>query len=76
MKASYPIIVKSMFKLCFRYNSTTNSKDRNPTSVRNYVKLGVSLRVLCSMVDTGYGLGRSLRGLQTCIAERSKVPNG
>ena len=28
--------------------------------VRNHVKLGVSLRVLYCVVDTGYGLGRSL----------------
>ena len=47
-----------------------------PVAVRNHVKLGVSLRVLYCVVDTGYGLGRSLGGLQTCIAEGSKVPNG
>ena len=28
--------------------------------MRNHVKLGVSLRVLYCVVDTGYGLGRSL----------------
>ena len=28
--------------------------------VRNHVKLGVSLRVLYCVVDTGYGFGRSL----------------
>ena len=48
---------------------------QNTVLVRNHVKLGVSLRVLYCVVDTGYGLGRSLGGLQTCIAGRTKVPN-
>ena len=44
--------------------------------VRNHVKLeGFSLTILYCVVDTGYGLGRSVGGLQTCIAERLKVPN-
>ena len=34
-----------------------------------------TVRLYC-VVDTGYGLGKSLGGLQTCIAGRSKVPNG
>jgi hypothetical protein len=34
------------------------------------VKLGVSLRVPYCVGDAGYGK------LKTCIAERSKVPNG
>ena len=38
--------------------------------------LGVSPRALYCVVDTSYGLDRSLGQLQTCIAERSKVPNG
>ena len=33
---------------------------QNTVLVRNHVKLGVSLRVLYCVVDTGYGLGRSL----------------
>ena len=34
--------------------------DTNFDVERNHVKLGVSLRVLYCLVDTGYGLGRSL----------------
>ena len=49
-----------------------------------HVKLEIHLFVmnfnstgfLYCVVDTGYGLVGSLLGLQTCIAERSKVPNG
>ena len=33
--------------------------------MRNHAKLGVSLRVLCYVVDTGYGLGRSLGHVYT-----------
>ena len=50
--------------------------DKIHNFVHNHVKLGVSLKVLYCVVDTGYGLGRSQGGLQTCIAERLKVPNG
>ena len=39
----------------------------------NHIKLGVSLRVLYCVVDTGYGLGRSLGGLQTCIARKYQM---
>ena len=39
-------------------------------TMRNHAKLGVSLRVLYSVVDTGYGLGRSLGDC------RLALPNG
>ena len=41
--------------------------------LHNHIKLGVSLRVLYCVVDTGYGLGRSLGD---CRPVLSKVPNG
>ena len=56
--------------------STVVKGELRKNIVRNHVKLGVSLRVLYCVVDTGYGLGRSLGGLQTGIAERLEVPNG
>ena len=37
--------------------------------VRNHVKLGVSLRVLYCVVDTGYGLGRSLGDCRPALPE-------
>ena len=40
------------------------------------VSQGFSLRVLYCVADTGYGLDRSMGGMQTCIAGSSKVPNG
>ena len=36
--------------------------------VRNHVKLEVSLRVLYCVVDTGYGLGRSLGDCSSGLA--------
>ena len=44
--------------------------------VRNLVKLGVFLRVLYCVVDTGYGLGRSLKDCIPALPEGLKVPNG
>ena len=41
-------------------------------NVRNHVKLGVSLRVLYCVVDTGYGLGRSLRDCRPALLKGQK----
>ena len=40
--------------------------------VRSHVKLGVSLRVLYYVVDTGYGLGRSLRDCRPALPKGPK----
>ena len=40
--------------------------------VRNHVKLGVSLRVLYCVVDTGYGLGRSLGDCRSALPKGRK----
>jgi hypothetical protein len=40
--------------------------------VRNHVKLGVSLRVLYCVVDTGYGLGRSLGDCRPALPKGGK----
>ena len=40
--------------------------------VRNHVKLGVSLRVLYCVVDTGYGLGRSLGDCRPALPKGRK----
>jgi hypothetical protein len=40
--------------------------------VRNHVKLGVSLRVLYCVVDTGYGLGRSLGDCRPALPKGQK----
>jgi hypothetical protein len=37
--------------------------------MRNHFKLGVSLRVLYCVVDTGYGLGRSLGDCRPALPE-------
>ena len=53
-------------------------KTRNLFVCHEFQQWGFSkgtVRLYC-VVDTGYGLGKSLGGLQTCIAGRSKVPNG
>ena len=47
-----------------------------PVAVRNHVKLEVSLRVMYCVVDTGYGLGRSLGDCRPALPKRSKVPYG
>ena len=36
----------------------------------NHIKLGVSLRVLYCVVDTGYGHGRSLRDWKPILPKR------
>ena len=41
-------------------------------TVRNHVKLGVSLRVLYCVVDTGYGLGRSLGDCRPALPKGPK----
>ena len=43
-----------------------------PSTVRNHVKLGVSLRVLYCVVDTGYGLGRSLVDYRPALLKGQK----
>ena len=40
--------------------------------VRNHVKLGVSLRVLYCVVDTSYGLGRSLGDCRPALPKGRK----
>ena len=40
--------------------------------VRNHVKLGVSLRVLYCVVNTGYGLGRSLGDCRPALPKGRK----
>jgi hypothetical protein len=40
--------------------------------VRNHVKLGVSLRVLYCVVDTGFGLGRSLGDCRPALPKSQK----
>ena len=40
--------------------------------VRNYVKLGVPLRILYCVMDTGYGLGGSLRDCRTALPKGRK----
>ena len=42
------------------------------TNVCNHVKLGGSLRVLYCVVDTGYGLGRSLGGCRPALLKGQK----
>ena len=41
-------------------------------NVRNHVKLGVSLRVLYCVVDTGYGLGKSLGDCRPALPKGEK----
>ena len=41
-------------------------------NVRNHVKLGVSLRALYFLVDTGYGLGRSLGDCRPALQKGRK----
>ena len=41
-------------------------------AVRNYVKLGISLRVLYCVVDTGYWLGRSLGDCRPALPKGQK----
>jgi hypothetical protein len=58
---------------------TTNTRwlilcnpDTNPNLVRNHVKLGVYLRALYCVVDTGYGLGRTLGDCKPALPEGQK----
>jgi hypothetical protein len=41
-------------------------------AVRNHVKLGVSPRILYCVVDTGYGLGGSLRDCRPALPKGRK----
>ena len=54
---------KPQVRLILQYYKTYNKyllKNKTARTVRNHVKLGVSLRVPYRVMDTGYGLGRSL----------------
>ena len=48
------------------------SRQYNQTHVRNHVKLGISPRILYCGVDTGYGLGGSLRDCLSALPKGRK----